>query len=71
MEKFAAIGSDGLRTVVWGVGDSEGDALSDASLWLGDDFASTDLVIRAITSAQFEAVLAGNISWECLQKEIF
>lgn len=34
---FAAVGSDGTREVVWGVGKTEDLALTDATEWLPED----------------------------------
>lgn len=35
--KVAAVGSDGVRPVVWGIGASEAEAREDALQWLDDD----------------------------------
>lgn len=58
MTKFAAIGTDGTRNVVWGLGDSEDAALADAA---GQEDVPADLTTRAVTAADAEAIEAGDV----------
>ena len=64
-----AIGTDGMRPVVWGVGDTEESAGMDAAQWLatadGDlDTDAIEALTYAVVSAEDAAViLAGDCSW--------
>lgn len=63
---FAAVGNDGLRPVVWGIGATEDEARSDAARWLADsdyEFEAASLPVHPITLAQASAVAAGDVSW--------
>jgi hypothetical protein len=61
---YAAVGDDGWRPVVWGLGPTEQDALSEAeSELIGAECRCTKLTVHPITAKQVERVLAGDISW--------
>lgn len=60
---FAAVGNDGMRLVVWGIGHSEVEALDDA---VAQDEGSTghdQYEVHEITVAQAEAIKRGDVSW--------
>lgn len=57
---IAAIGSDGSRAVVWGVGPDASRAIRDAHDWLGDD-DDTVLITVPITDDQHAQVRAGAV----------
>lgn len=61
MIMYAAIGNDGLGLVVWGVGQSPHEALTDASRWTNDK--PDDLEIAKISLSQYLRVLEGETSW--------
>lgn len=65
MTHFAAVGTDGLRPVVWGIGDSRDEALVDAGRSFGQsdiDPKTEPLVIVEITARQRRSVLDGEVS---------
>jgi hypothetical protein len=68
---FVAVGDDGMRPVVWGLGSTEQLALADARQQLlnGDVDASHEdaLVIHEVTAAQAQAVEAGVVDWAALR----
>ncbi|MCK9513032.1 MAG: hypothetical protein M0R28_17650 [Pigmentiphaga sp.] len=66
---FAAIATDGISPVVWGVGATEAEAREDASD-LSDGEVPTDYVIVPITAAQLEQIEAGEVSLEALGIEL-
>lgn len=55
---YAAIGTDGTRNVVWGIGSTESAALADAA---EQDGAPDELTTRTITTADVEAIEAGDV----------
>lgn len=65
---FAAIGSDGTRAVVWGIGRDADQARRDAGQWLADNDPGyspgneLDLACAEITEDQAKRVLAGEVS---------
>lgn len=61
MTKYAAIGTDGTREVVWGLGDTEEAAMLDAAAQ--DEAAGVDLRAEQISEAQAAVVEAGDVSW--------
>lgn len=69
-DAFAAVGSDGLREVVWGVGWTEGEAESDAKRWLAEGTGTDpELRFEPITLRQAERIDAGEIDWVELSGE--
>lgn len=56
--KVAAIGTDGTRNVVWGLGDTEDLALEDAA---EQEFVPADLTTRTVTAADVVAIEAGDV----------
>lgn len=65
MSKFAAIGSDGTRCVVWGLGDTREDAERDA--WEMAEGGDPQLIgtVR-IDSARLRCIASGDIDAEDL-----
>jgi hypothetical protein len=63
--KFAAVGNDGNRPVVWGLGSSETAALADAVSQAAGCNPEVDRTV-AITTDQAERILAGEVSTESL-----
>jgi len=61
MSNFAAIGTDGTRLVVWGLGSSERDALSDAHQ---QEEAPEELEVCVCTDAAAEEIKAGGTQLE-------
>lgn len=68
MEKFAAVGTNGLVLVVWGLGATEAEALADAAHWTcdGGAYPGPDLTVHPVTEAQAAAIEAGDVSWKSL-----
>jgi hypothetical protein len=60
---FAAVGTDGTRAVVWGVGATEAAALTDASSHDDGSFEIGDLETHEITAVQALIVQEGDVSW--------
>lgn len=60
---IAAVGTDGRRPVVWGMGATEEEALVDARTHLEAGDCESYLECHAITEAQAEVVRAGDVSW--------
>lgn len=64
---IAAIGTDGWRPVVWGVGDTLAEAHAEAARYLAEaDAAAADvdcLEYEEITEEQFAVIEAGDVSW--------
>lgn len=56
---FAAVGDDGMRPVVWGVGSSAAAALRDAKRW----DAPAGLDVHPINAAQRARIKAGEVGW--------
>lgn len=59
---YAAIGDDGTRPVVWGVGATPFQAQRDASLWLEDAEKEMSLSVVRISAERFEKIVAGDVS---------
>jgi hypothetical protein len=57
MTMFAVVGVDGLRPVVWGLGETEEAAYEDAALWGGEG------ELKEISREQAAKVEAGDVSW--------
>ena len=70
-ELIVAVGTDGFRPVVWGLGVDEDDALNDACHWLGSGSARTlaSLTTHTITEAQADVVRSGDVSWPIVVSE--
>lgn len=68
---YTAIGNDGFREVVWGVGATEDAAREDAARWIGEAYGAhadlDGLDIIEITAEQAERIREGEVSWESLQ----
>lgn len=61
---IAAVGTDGTRPVVWGVGRNEAEALADAGAQDGlDGVDLSTLDLQPITEAQAAKVRTGDVSW--------
>ena len=73
-QKYAAIGTDGTRPVIWGLGESPEDALVDArEQWSGEGFTGeVDLLTLQIelTEEQEELIELGEVSTEALGIEL-
>lgn len=63
---FAAIGDDGRRPVVWGVGDTDEEALADARSELRQAGATSELRVVEITAERRAAIEAGDVDAEGL-----
>ena len=65
MNMFAAVGNDGTRPVVWGLGSTEEEALADARRELGEleGEADHELDCHAISEEQAATVRAGHVGW--------
>lgn len=61
--KFAAVGSDGRREVVWGLGATEDGALADGRFQLGLNECESDLCVVEVSKAQVLAIENGDVSW--------
>jgi hypothetical protein len=61
--RFAAIGTDGRRQVVWGLGDTDASALRDAEQNLRESDCVSELHVEPITNEQREIIEAGDVSW--------
>ena len=66
MSKFAAIGTDGRRPVVWGLGDTEAAALADGQDELretgGYDPRDPALRMVPVSDERAATILAGDVS---------
>lgn len=62
MAKFAAIGTDGTRPVVWGLGDTEEAALVDAGLQDGVD--GVELRTEPVSDVQASKIEQGVVDWK-------
>lgn len=58
---IAAIGTDGMRAVVWGLGETEDEARADAAKYLGGD--QEPLTFAPITEVQAAVIAGGDVSW--------
>ena len=64
---YAAIGSDGWREVVWGVGTTEDEAEDDAKFWLeASECGPQDLRTVPITEDQASDIWDGVVSVKAL-----
>ena len=57
---YAAVGSDGTREVVWGLGHTEAEALEDAARWIVEADSTVSQTISGVhelTAAQASVVL--------------
>jgi len=67
---YAAIGTDGIRPVVWGLGETEGAAGTEARIQqaqsVDGDPLNDALVIIEVTAEQSERVTAGVVDLETL-----
>jgi hypothetical protein len=62
MTHIAAIGSNGLEPVVWGVGDTREEAEEDARGYTSDAYPAPKLEYVDIDDAQLANVIAGVVS---------
>lgn len=61
---YAAVGTNGTRLVVWGIGRSEAAARRDAVRWLVEaEGEPVELEVHRITAAQAARVKRGTIGW--------
>jgi hypothetical protein len=65
-EAIAAIGSDGTRLVVWGVGATEDAATRDAARWLHIDRDTTPLCFAEIDTLTLARIVTGAVDCELL-----
>ena len=67
---FAAIGTDGTRPVVWGVGVTEEEALAEARDQIIENCEpherDIDLVVAAVTAERMARIVAGEVGAEGL-----
>jgi|GEM_PF-4270353 len=56
----AAVGSDGTRLVVWGLGETEAEALADAAR---QEHGGEEMTCHEVTEAHAAIVHGGNITW--------
>ena len=67
MTNYAAIGTDGIRPVVWGVGDSPDAAEAEAREGVGGvEAPDAPLAVVEITADQRREIDAGQVSTEAL-----
>jgi hypothetical protein len=67
-QMFVAIGTDGTREVVWGLGETVEDAMYDAEqeMHAGDCFSSgalADLHVEEVSAEQASVIESGDVSW--------
>ena len=68
---FVAIGSDGIRDVVWGLGDTREAALDDAQRWIEASDAELDpdtIEVEEIAAEGADRIEAGDISWPIVRR---
>lgn len=58
---YVAIGTDGLRPVVWGTGDTEDAALANARNELPEDDQDDELTVYPATEAALKCVAQGGV----------
>lgn len=71
MEKttwYAVVGNDGMRPVVWGIGETPEDAQEDARDWADKDVE--EMRVEKITRRQAAVVEAGDVSWPIVVLEV-
>ena len=61
---FAAVGGDGTRLVVWGIGDTRQEALEDAIGYDGQEDQPGRLVFVKINDGQRANIVAGMVGCE-------
>lgn len=64
---YAAVGTDGLRDVVWGLGDTPEAALEDAARWLAEERpvrTAEALDLHEVSEERAAAVRAGDVVWD-------
>ena len=68
---FVAVGSDGWRLVVWGLGSTPDAALSEAEAEVAPHGDVEAFTVHEVTEAQATAVRAGAVAWPivCATKE--
>jgi hypothetical protein len=59
---IAAIGSNGLELVVWGIGDTREEAEEDATPYAAECTVAPSLTYVEIDEAQRAQIVAGNVS---------
>jgi hypothetical protein len=59
---IAAVGTDGTRPVVWGLGSTSYEAAADAARW-GEPDGNEELTYHEITPQQAAVVQSGDVSW--------
>lgn len=64
---YAAVGTDGTRPVIWGIGRHEEEALSDAASHGGVEDES--LYVHSISIARSRKVLSGDVAWHAHQSK--
>ncbi len=57
---FAAVGTDGLRPVAWGIGCTEDEALADAAAQ-DEAPAADELTVQEVSAEVYAAVKAGDV----------
>lgn len=62
-QMYAAVGSDGTRPVVWGLGESPAEAFADAERQELSDNDQAALVAHRVTQEEAAVVMAGDVSW--------
>lgn len=60
MKYFAAVGPDGRRPVVWGIGHTASDARQNARDYTDD----LDLDTYEISHSRYVAIEGGDVSWD-------
>lgn len=69
---FAAVGNDGMREVVYGIGDTEDAALSEAARRIQEQYGAhadvSGLDLHPITPEQRSKIESGVVWWETLNK---
>lgn len=58
---YAAVGTDGTRQVVWGLGDTEEEALADAATELREQGCTSELRTVGINEARRSRVQGGDV----------
>ena len=70
MSAVAAVGTDGLRLVVWGLGTDEQDALEDAAPYTSDAYPMPSLTTIEVDREQEARIIAGEIDCASLGIEV-
>lgn len=66
IQRYAAVGDDGTRPVVWGVGDSDEQAREDAGQYIPRDGRGwrevvADLRIVPVSQERYERIMQGDV----------